>query len=325
MREDKAKAILCALLSAALFGASIPLSKLLLGSLPPLLLAALLYLGAGAGTFLLETLRGRLSRAPAETALTRKDVPCLAAVIALDAAAPILILLGLSRADPGAASLLSNFEIVATALLAASLFKEAVGGRMWAAIGFITFASVLLSCEDIGRFRFSAPALLILAATVCWGMENNLTRVLSEKNPFQIVVVKGLGSGGVALAIAFSAGAARGTLPAILLALLLGFCSYGMSIALYIYAQRGLGAARTGTIYAIAPFVGYALSLAVFGWQGGGLAVPATAAMAVGAVLACLEKHTHPHRHGALVHTHPHYAGLFHRHRHVRHTNENGG
>jgi drug/metabolite transporter (DMT)-like permease len=186
-------------------------------------------------------------------------------MIALDIAAPIALLFGLSMTTPANASLLNNFEIVATSLIALLVFKEAVGRRMWLALALITLSSLILSFEDMSSLSFSLGSLLVLAACVCWGFENNCTRMLSHKNPLHIVVVKGLGSGIGALVIAFASGEYSFDALYIVLAILLGFFAYGLSIYFYIRAQRDLGAARTSAYYAVAPFIGVGLSLIIFG------------------------------------------------------------
>lgn len=178
-------------------------------------------------------------------------------MVALDIAAPIFLMLGLSRTASANVSLLNNFEIVATSLIALVVFKEAVSRRLWLAIGLITLSSVVLSLEDSGSFQFSGGSLLVLLACVCWGFENNCTRMMSDSDPLEIVVVKGFGSGLGSLVIAFAAGEAFPApkwIPAIMF---LGFVSYGLSIFFYVYAQRTLGAALTSAFYAVAPLSGW--------------------------------------------------------------------
>lgn len=174
------------------------------------------------------------------------------------------LLLGLTRTTAANVSLLNNFEIVTTSMIALWVFKETISKRLWAAIGLITLASILLSIEDAGSLSFSLGSLFVILACVCWGLENNCTRMLSSKNPLQIVVIKGLGSGSGSLIIALAAGETVSHAAYLFLALILGFVTYGLSIFFYIYAQRDLGAAKTSAYYGVAPFIGTALSLAVF-------------------------------------------------------------
>lgn len=285
------KPVCHALLAALCYGISIPVAKLLLADMPPAFLAALLYLGAGAGMGIVNCFLGGTAGAK-EARLVRADLPYVAAMVALDIAAPILLMAGLTTTTAATASLLNNFEIVATSAIAFVLFKEAFGMRMWLAVGLITFSSVLLSVENFGDLRFSAGAVFVLLACVCWGMENNCTSRLSSKNPLQIVIIKGTGSGAGALLIALLTDGIGGTadIPAVAAALLLGFVAYGMSIYFYIRAQRGLGAARTSALYAIAPFVGVGVSFVMFQDVPGWTFYPALAVMAVGAYFAAVEQ-----------------------------------
>lgn len=280
------KATACALLAAALYAIHMPLSKLLLDRVPPTMMAAFLYVGAGLGMFLVGICRRLCGKAEKELPLTRKELPYTLLMVILDIAAPILLMLGLRLTTAANASLLNNFEIVATSLLALLLFKEAVSKRLWLAIGLVTLASLILSFEDRSGLSFSYGSLFVLLACVCWGLENNCTRRLSSQNPLEIVVIKGLGSGLGALIVAFCV---RERLPCfglILLAMLLGFVAYGLSIYFYIYAQRGLGAARTSTYYAVAPFIGTALSLVLFRQAPSLVFLVATAIMMAGTYFA---------------------------------------
>ena len=263
MTVRQGRGVLCAVLAAAFYALNAPLSKLLLGRVAPAMMAAFLYLGAGLG-MCLWLLVTRKSRARTEQPLTRRDLPYTVGMIVLDVAAPIALMTGVARTSAASASLLNNFEIVATSLIALVLFKEAISKRLWLGIFLVTLSSVLLSAQDIRAVSLSAGSLYVLLACVCWGFENNCTRRLSEKDPMEIVAVKGIFSGLGALIVAFVCGAALPDALSIVLALLLGFVAYGLSILFYIYAQRSLGAAKTSAYYAVAPFIGVALSLALF-------------------------------------------------------------
>ncbi|MFH1879414.1 MAG: EamA family transporter, partial [Bacillota bacterium] len=314
-QRNRQSAVLLAILAAGCYGFSVPLSKLLLEYIPPVLLAALLYLGAGLGMAAVHLFSRRAARTEAK--LTRRDLPYTAAMIALDIAAPILLLLGLSQTSPGNVSLLSNFEIVATAVFALLFFRETVGRRMWLVIAIVTIACLLLSIEDFRAFSVSVGSLYALLACACWGLENNCTRMLSLKNPMQIVIIKGFGAGaGSLIAAIFLRQWPAEPLP-VALALLLGFTAYGLSIYFYIRAQRHLGAVRTGAYYAFAPFIGVALSAALFGQP---VTLPfffALLLMASGAVLAARETHAHRHLHGRMEHEHRHnHADGHHTHAH---------
>lgn len=258
--------IVWAVLAAALYAISTPVSKLLLEDVPPTMMAALLYLGAGIGMLLLGLVRKGLGKGQAEQKLTRKDLPFAVGMIVLDIAAPICLMVGLTTTSPANASLLNNFEIVATSIIALSIFKEKISKRLWLAIGLITLSSVILSFEGVSSFRFSVGSLFVLLACICWGFENNCTRTMSQSDPLEIVVLKGFGSGLGSLVIALVAGERIPALRFILVTLLLGFVAYGLSIFFYVRAQRKLGAAKTSAYYAAAPFIGAALSLLIF-WE----------------------------------------------------------
>ena len=140
------------------------------------------------------------------------------------------------------------------------LLSEAISKRLWGAISLITISSIILSIEDVSSFSFSLGSIFVLLACICWGLENNCTRKLSIKDPLEIVVIKGLGSGVGSLLVALVLKENASNLAYVAIALLLGFFSYGLSIYFYIYAQRYLGAAKTSAYYAIAPFIGVGLS-----------------------------------------------------------------
>ena len=284
--SERRASIVWALLAAALYAISSPVSKALLDDVSPTMMAALLYLGAGLGMLLLGLVRRRAGLGESERRLTRRDLPYTVGMIALDIAAPICLMAGLASTTAANASLLNNFEIVATSLIALLVFGEAISRRLWLAIGLITLSSLILSFEDASSLSFSSGSLLVLAACVCWGFENNCTRMMSQSDPLEIVVLKGFGSGLGSLAIAFAAGESIPAPPYVLGALLLGFLAYGLSIFFYVYAQRQLGAAKTSAYYAIAPFIGAGLSLVLFRtWPEPAFWV-ALAIMAAGAYLA---------------------------------------
>ena len=276
------KAILYAILAAALYALNAPVSKLMLKNVPPTMMAGFLYLGAGIGMALMGLVRRRTGLGKQEMYLTRKDLPFTLGMVVLDIAAPIFLMIGLSRTTSANASLLNNFEIVATSLIALLIFKEKIGRRLWIAIGLITLSSILLSVEDAGSFRFSVGSLFVLLACVCWGLESNCTRNLSHSDPLEIVVIKGFGSGIGSVIIGRVAGEPLPLWGDILRILLLGFVAYGLSIYFYVYAQRDLGAAKTSAYYAIAPFIGVLLSFIMFREIPGALFFIALAIMVAG-------------------------------------------
>ena len=289
MDRTQKKGTAFALLAAVLYAVNAPVSKLLLQEVPATVMAALLYLGAGIGVFLRGAAQRAAGREKQERPLTRKELPYTVGMVALDIAAPIFLMVGLTRTTAANASLLNNFEIVATSIIALVVFREAISKRLWLAIALVTASSLLLSFEDMSSLSFSWGSLFVLLACVCWGFENNCTRMLSSKDPMEIVVIKGFGSGLGSLVIALALGE---RLPGALLclcALALGFVAYGLSIYFYIYAQRHLGAAKTSTYYAAAPFVGAGLSMVIFWEAPSGTYIAALVIMLAGTYFAATD------------------------------------
>lgn len=287
--NKKPKAILYALLAAVFYALNVPMSKILLEHVGTTMLAALLYLGAGIGIGLGAGVAGGIKRLSAKNTgierLTKKDFPFVVGMILLDIAAPIFLMLGLHYGTSSNASLLGNFEIVATTVIALFVFKEAVSKRLWGAIALITLSSILLSFEGADSLQFSYGSLFVLLATTCWGFENNCTRKISSKNTYEIVVLKGIFSGLGSMLIAFATGEHLPEIKYIGLALLLGFVAYGLSIFLYIRAQNVLGAAQTSAYYAVAPFVGASLSFLFLREPLTGIYLVALAVMIAGTAL----------------------------------------
>lgn len=287
--NKKPKAILYALLAAVFYALNVPMSKILLGHVGTTMLAALLYLGAGIGIGLGAGVAGGIKRLTAKNTgierLTKKDFPFVVGMILLDIAAPIFLMLGLHYGTSSNASLLGNFEIVATTVIALFVFKEVVSKRLWGAIALITLSSILLSFEGADSLHFSYGSLFVLLATTCWGFENNCTRKISSKNTYEIVVLRGIFSGLGSMLIAFATGEHLPEIKYIGLALLLGFVAYGLSIFLYIRAQNVLGAAQTSAYYAVAPFVGASLSFLFLREPLTGIYLVALAVMIAGTAL----------------------------------------
>ena len=314
------RAILYAILAAVFYAINIPLSKILLAEVGPTTMAAFLYLGAGIGIAVLSLFNKK--KWVRSDNLTRKDLPFVIGMIVLDIAAPILLMLGISYGTSANASLLGNFEIVVTTIIALFIFKEAVSKRLWTAIVLITLSSILLSFEGTDSFRFSYGSLFVLAATVCWGFENNCTRSISSKSTYEIVVLKGIFSGLGSLAVALIM---KETMPGVLYlvaTLLLGFVAYGLSIFLYVRAQNTLGAAKTSAYYAVAPFVGAFLSFVFLREQLSWMYLLALAVMIAGTVLVVADTlvkcHSHQHLH-TFTHTHngtTHSHTIMHSHNH---------
>ena len=264
MKVKHKKAIFSAVLAAGLYAISTPISKLLLNNVSPTMMAGLLYLGAGIGMSIIALYRSKIGKLKKEMNFTKKDFPYIFAMVILDILAPIFLMIGLTMTTPANVSLLNNFEIVATSLIALFLFKEIISKRLWIAIVLITFSSILLSVEDISSFSFSLGSLFVILACICWGFENNCTRMLSFKDPLHVVIIKGFGSGIGSLVIALVLNETSTDIIYIVATLLLGFVAYGLSVYFYVYSQRELGAAKTSAYYAIAPFIGVGLSFVIF-------------------------------------------------------------
>lgn len=288
MKQHAVHPILFAVLAAVFYAVSTPCSKLLLRHIGPTMLAAFLYLGAGAGMAVLGGVRRRGKEQP----LTRRELPYTVGMIVLDIAAPVFLMIGLQYTTAANASLLNNFEIVATSVIALAVFHEAISCRLWIAIVLVTLSSLLLSIEDSSSFSFSIGSLFVLAACVCWGLENNCTRMMSQKDPLEIVIIKGFCSGFGSLLLGIAVGESLPQVTYLLPTMLLGFVAYGLSIYFYVYAQRELGAAKTSAYYAIAPFVGAGLSLLLFRQLPSASFLLALLLMLAGAYLAATEETT---------------------------------
>lgn len=317
-----------AILAAALYAINIPLSKVLMIHVEPTMMASLLYLGAGLGLMMYGLLR-RLSGHPEKTEkLTRKELPYTVGMVLLDILAPILLMAGILHTSSANVSLLNNFEIVATSVIALAVFKEVISRKLWLAILLVTVASIILSFEGKGSFAFNEGSLLVLGACVCWGFENNCTKMISNKSSEEIVIIKGCFSGMGSLVIALALGEHIPAVRWVVAAMALGFVAYGLSINFYILAQKELGAAKTSAYYSIAPFLGVAFSMALLRERPGLQFYAALFLMVVSAVLMVKDTialqhthehthvHTHEHTHGDITHTHEHSHTHTHLHVH---------
>ena len=303
----RGRAIAYALLSAALFGASTPLAKALVGTTHPLMLAGLLYLGAGTG--LLVWLRGRLKQ------ISAGDLPWLAAVIVTGGiAGPALLMFGLARTDAATASLLLNLEAVLTAVIAWVAFRENVDRRVFAGMVAIVSGGLLLSFQ--GTPHLQTGVLLIAGACLAWALDNNFTRRISGGDAATLACIKGLVAGSVNTALALSQDAFVPAPGIIAAAGGLGLLGYGVSLALFIVALRHLGTARTAAYFSVAPFFGAAIALLLFGESAGWSFWAAAALMALGVWLHISERHGHAHAHEAMAHEHEHVHDEHHRHEH---------
>lgn len=265
MKQEMRKGIMMAILAAVLYAVSSPFSKILLNEMPPTLMAGFLYLGAGVGMSLIAVSRRVRQVENTEIHLSKAEMPYTVAMILLDIAAPICMLIGLNATTAANASLLNNFEIVATALIALVVFRERISKRLWMGILFVTLSSVILSFEDVTSLEFSYGSLFVLLAAVFWGLENNCTRKLSSCDPLEIVLLKGIFSGIGSIVIGLALGERLMNLWSVIAVMALGIVSYGLSIYFYVHAQRLLGAARTSAYYAVSPFIAAFLSILIFG------------------------------------------------------------
>jgi drug/metabolite transporter (DMT)-like permease len=350
---SKQSGIAFALGSAALFGASTPLAKIVLGEgVSPWLLAGVLYLGSGLGLGAYHLFRRATAKAPAaEAPLRRTDLPWLAAAILMGGiAGPLLLMLGLAATSASSASLLLNVEGLATMAIAWLVFRENADTRILIGATAILAGAIVLSWNGpTGALGWGA--VLIVGACVAWGIDNNVTRKISASDPVQIAMIKGLVAGVVNMTLALALGAHLPSATILAAGAAIGLAGYGISLVLFVLGLRHLGAARTGAYFSTAPFVGALLSIVL-------LDEPVTYQLAGGALLMAIglylhlaerhehehahdelehehrhvhdehhqhahgpsdppgEPHTHWHRHAPLVHAHPHYPDLHHRHDH---------
>lgn len=333
------------LLAAVLFGASAPAASELAGDMSSLVLAGLLYLGAG-----IAVVPSVVRSPPSAVALRRDWRPALVAVVAGGAIGPALLVAGLARTPAATASILLNLELAATVLLAAVIFREHLGGRVLVGAALVTVAGVVLSWEP--GAQIDVGALLIAAGCLAWGVDNGVTAKIDQLSPEQVVLLKGFVAGlaNLMLGLAFAEGVTGITAGQVVAALLIGMAGYGASIVFWVKGARDLGAARGQVIFAAAPFIG-----AIIAWSALGESV--TVAQLIAVVIAAagvgvsLEsahdhrhaheamehehehshdddhhdhthdepaegRHTHVHQHVPRVHSHPHVPDLHHRHRH---------
>lgn len=307
-----------ALASAVLFGVTTPLAKVLLGTVDPVLLAGLFYLGSGLGLGL-WVLAGRLHRrAGSEAPIKRAELPWLAgATLFGGVTGPVLLMLGLSTTPASTASLLLNFEGVLTAALAWFAFKENYDARIVIGMLSITAGGIVLALSGPTALAFSPGALAIIGACLAWGLDNNLTRKISASDPAQIACIKGIVAGVVNTGIGFLVAKHILVWSQLGLSAMVGFLGYGVSLALFVLALRNIGAARTSAYFSLAPFIGAAVAIAALSEPITGQFVFAGALMGIGLWLHLTERHEHEHFHEALYHEHAHIHDEHHQHEHT--------
>ena len=305
-----------ALASAVLFGASAPFAKLLLGSVDPQVLAGLLYLGAGVGLAMSRAGRALVGARNSEAPLRRADMPWLIGIVVIGGViGPLFLMLGLARTSAASGSLLLNLEGLATMAIAWVAFRENVDRKLLLGAASILAGAVMLSWRGQG-IRMDRGGLLIAAACLAWGVDNNLTRRLSSADPVIIALIKGLVAGTANLALALLFGARLPSIGATGAALFVGFCGVGVSLVLFVLALRYLGSARTGAYFSLAPFLGAIIAIVL-------LSEPVTTKLAVAGLLMAFglwlhltERHSHQHKHEAIEHEHSHVHDEHHQHAH---------
>ncbi len=294
------RGVLLALAAAALFGLTTPLIQRFGEGAGPFAIAALLY-GGAAG---LAAISGRSS---AETPLSRVHLPRLAGVALFGAlVAPVLLALGLRATSGTSASLLLNLEAVFTVALGAAVHREPVGRQVIAAVGVIALGGAVVSFAPADGTTTLFGSLLIAGATLSWALDNTLSRPLSELDPGQVVAGKGLIGAGLSLVGALLLDQSFPALYPAMGLMICGALGYGGSLRLYLRAQRILGAARTGSVFAIAPFLGALLAILLGEPIGGVATLVGGLLMAFGVYLHLTEAHDHMHEHPPLTHDHPH-------------------
>ncbi len=305
--------VAAALGAALLFGAGTPLAKALLADVDPWLLAGLLYLGSGLGLTMVRV----LSPTSARVRLARGEWRWLALAVAFGGVmGPVLLMFGLVGMLASGAALLLNAESVFTAVIAWVVFRENVDRRVFIGMLAIVAGAVFLSWPARADFGDMLPALAVLGACLCWGIDNNLTRKVSLADAGWITSVKGLSAGATNLVLAFAFGAAWPAWPAVGSALIVGFFAYGVSLVLFVIGLRHLGTARTGAYFGVAPFFGTLLAVLILGETVTLQLTVAGALMAVGVWLHLTERHEHEHVHRALEHEHDHLHDEHHQHTH---------
>jgi drug/metabolite transporter (DMT)-like permease len=316
-----ARSALPALGAALLFGASTPLAKLLVGDVPALLLAGVLYLGSGLGLSILLGLRWARERASGQAAtplaIPRNELAwLLGAIVFGGMLGPALLMLGLVHTGGAAASLLLNLEGVLTALIAWLVFKENADRQIVLGMVAIVAGGMLLSWDPAGA-TLSTGALLIVGACLCWAVDNNLTRKVSTNDAMLVASLKGLVAGACNTGLAVATGASMPAMSTLVASLLVGFFGYGLSLTLFVVGLRLLGTARTGAYFSVAPLFGVVVSLLIWPSAPGPLFWMAAALMALGVWLHVTERHFHDHTHEPLEHSHRHRHDEHHQHEHA--------
>jgi len=304
--------VLAALGAAALFGAGTPIAKTFLSDTGPLMFAGLLYLGAGIGLGIWRLVR-RLPKAH----LARKELGWLiGAVVCGGVLAPGLLMVGLTHMPATGASLLLNAEAVFTALIAWLVFRENIGRKVAFGMLCIVGGAAVLSWPGTADFGSGWPILAVVSACFLWAVDNNLTRNVISVDATWIAMVKGFIAGTTNVVLAFVFGEEIPALRIIASGMVLGLFAYGVSLVLFVVALRGVGTARAGAYYSVAPFIGALVAIAIFGEALTIQIALAGGLMAVGTWLHLTESHSHFHPHSLIEHEHEHFPDTEHRHGH---------
>ena len=301
--------------AATLFGASTPLVKLLVGELPTLLLAGLLYTGSGLGLAVIRLLRDRGWK---PSGLAPGEWRWLAGAIVFGGLlGPVLLVFGLTHTDAGVASLMLNLEAVLTAVLAWVIFKENADRRIVLGMLLIVAGGAVLAWPGTSSEppNWIGP-LAIAAACLCWAIDNNLTRRVSGSDALFIAGAKGWTAGVVNTSLALLLGASMPAWSTAGTAMAVGLLGYGLSLVLFVRALRNLGTARTGAYFSTAPFIGAAIAILLLGEPTPAPFWVAASLMGIGVWLHLTERHEHAHTHEPLEHTHPHVHDVHHQHTH---------
>ena len=307
--------VLFALLAAALFGASTPFAKQLVGDISPVLLAGLLYLGSGLG---LTTIRLVRDRGWQSSGLTRAEWPwLLGAIFFGGVVGPVALMFGLMTTSGSSASLLLNLEAVLTAVIAWMVFKENADKRIVIGMVAIVAGGVVLSWPtENTRSSDWLGLVLVSVACLCWAIDNNLTRKVSASDALFIASSKGTIAGLVNTLLALILGANLPSATTTLETMTVGLLGYGFSLVMFVLALRGLGTARTGAYFSTAPFIGALIAVWVFGDSTGIQLWIAALLMGIGVWLHLTERHAHEHVHEPLEHAHSHSHDAHHQHAH---------
>ncbi|MDQ3297230.1 MAG: DMT family transporter [Myxococcota bacterium] len=303
MASPIAAGVVLAAASAVAFGLTTPAIAWASRDAGALTTAALLYAGAA-----LAALAMHLGRRSAGAPLQRSDIPRIVLVAIVGAAvAPVCLAWGLARAGATAGSLVLNFEAVLTVLLAWWIYREPLGRRVLLAVAIMAGAGVMLVLDSSSRSETGlAGALVVTAATLAWAIDNTLTRPLAQRDPLQVIVAKGALGATLTATIAIVRGEPLPSVMTIAVLVACGATGYGISLRLYLVAQRKIGAARTGSVFALAPFVGAAVAFALGDRDASLLTALAAGGFAVGVYLHVSEKHGHEHAHEPSDHEHAH-------------------